>query len=213
MRGLSASAKTGIGVFIVLVALIVAMVMTVMDDDGGPGGSASGTATSSPPSPGPQGEDEQDAGEQDAAPPASDTPLQGLTLTDLYDGRPVDVGSALAGKPAVINLWAYWCAPCREELPAMEQFAQQAGDAVTVLTVHSDLHPDKGRALLEDLGVDLESVADPERKLATAVRAPPVIPVTVLVRPDGTVAKVVAIPFTDADQIAKVVEEELGVTL
>ncbi|WP_235681316.1 TlpA family protein disulfide reductase [Tomitella gaofuii] len=205
MSRLSASAKTGIGVFIVLVALIVAMVMTLLGDDGGPaasapaaaGPTASGSASTSP-----------------TAPVAeSATPLQGLTLADLYDGHPVDVGASLAGRPAVINLWAYWCAPCREELPAMERFARRAGDAVTVLTVHSDQHADKGRALLEDLGVDLPSVADPERKVAAAVRAPQVLPVTVLVRPDGTIARVVAIPFTDADHIAEVVEETLGVTL
>ncbi|GAA4805894.1 TlpA disulfide reductase family protein [Tomitella cavernea] len=202
---MSASAKTGIGVFIVFVALIVAMVMTLLGDDGGP--AASAPAASGPQATGPV------SGSPDAPAAGSAMPLHGLILADLHDGHPVDVGAHLAGKPAVVNLWAYWCAPCREELPAMEQFAQRAGDTVTVLTVHSDQHSDKGRALLEDLGVDLPSVADPERKVAAAVRAPQVLPVTVLVRPDGTVARVVAIPFTDADHIAEVVKETLGVTL
>src|SRR5699024_4911593 len=101
-------------------------------------------------------------GSPESAAADSDAPLAGITLTDLGDGGPVDLSSKLAGRPAVINLWAYWCAPCREELPAMEQFARQAGDAVTVLGVHSDQHTDKGRALLRDLGVHLDAVADPD---------------------------------------------------
>src|SRR5699024_2038990 len=125
------------------------------------------------------GPDGAGPGSPEGAAADSDAPLAGITLTDLGDGGPVDLSSELAGRPAVINLWAYWCAPCREELPAMEQFAQQAGDAVTVLGVHSDQHTDKGRALLRDLGVHLDAVADPDRVVAAAVGAPPVLPVTV----------------------------------
>ena len=138
-------------------------------------------------------------------------PLAELTLECLADGSPVDLGAALAGKPVVLNLWAYWCGPCREELPAMEQFAERAGDAVTVLTVHKDKSQAKGLAMLEELRVRLPGVADPGAKIAAAVSAPNVLPVTVLLRADGTVAAVLAVPFTDADQIAGAVREHLGV--
>ncbi len=214
--GLSASAKTGIGVLIVFVALIVALVMTVLGD-GAPGDDGNGSAQSAPAATaddaGPGGAVRESGGSSGGAAADSDTPLAGITLTDLGDGRPVDLSAELAGRPAVINLWAYWCGPCRAELPAMEQFARQAGEAVTVLAVHSDPHTDKGRALLRELGVHLDAVADPDRAVAAAVRAPQVLPVTVLVRADGSVAKVVAIPFTDAADIAQVVEDTLGVTL
>lgn len=196
---LSASAKTGIGVAVVLVALMAALLTSVLGDDGPSSGAASAEspagATSAP----------QQSG--------SSGTLAGLTLDDLDDGAPVDLAAATAGRPAVINLWAYWCGPCREELPAMAEYAQRAGDAVTVLAVHSDPHSGKGRALLQDLGVHLTALADPDRSVATAVGAPQVLPVTVLVRADGTIAKVVAVPFTDADQIASVVADTLGVTL
>lgn len=140
-------------------------------------------------------------------------PLAGVVLECLGDGSRVDVGAALAGRPALINIWAYWCAPCAEELPAMQEFARRAGAAVQVLTVHRD--PGEANALdrLADLGVRLPGVQDGAGRVAAAVHAPSVLPVSVLLRADGTVAAVLPVPFTDADQIAEAVRDKLGVTV
>ena len=54
------------------------------------------------------------------------------------DGSSVDVARAVAGRTVVLNLWAYWCAPCAHELPAMAEYQRRMGPAVTVLTVHQD---------------------------------------------------------------------------
>ncbi|MFD4183429.1 TlpA family protein disulfide reductase [Rhodococcus sp. NPDC058514] len=139
-------------------------------------------------------------------------PLAGIELECLTDGGRIDVGAALAGKPALVNLWAYWCGPCARELPALEEFARRAGDAVAVLTVHQD--PKEGNALsaLTDYGVHLPGVQDGAGKIAAAVGAPNVLPVTVLIRADGTVAAVLPVPFERADQIADAVRDKLGVT-
>ncbi|SEK51719.1 TlpA family protein disulfide reductase [Rhodococcus maanshanensis] len=140
-------------------------------------------------------------------------PLAGIGLECLSDGGRIDVGAALAGKPALVNLWAYWCGPCARELPALQEYAQRAGDAVTVLTVHQD--PKEGNALsaLTEYGVHLPGVQDGTGKIAAAVGAPNVLPVTVLVRADGTVAGVLPVPFESADQIADAVREKLGVSV
>ena len=95
----------------------------------------------------------------------------------------------------------------------MAQFAERAGDAVTVLTVHEDKNQDRGLAVLAELGVRLPAVDDPESLLVAAARAPNVLPVTVLLRADGSVAALLPVPFTDADQIAAAVREHLGVQL
>ncbi|MFC8532005.1 TlpA family protein disulfide reductase [Nocardia sp. NPDC057227] len=139
------------------------------------------------------------------------TPLAGLNLTCLADGKPVDLRAALAGKPALLNLWAYWCAPCAKELPHLQEFAGRAGDRMTVLTVHSD--PEEAFALsrLTGLGVTLPGVLDPAAALRNAVGAPAVLPISVLLRADGTVADVVVRSFTDTDDVARTVAGELGV--
>ncbi|WP_416382404.1 TlpA family protein disulfide reductase [Nocardia transvalensis] len=146
------------------------------------------------------------------APLAGQGALAGLTLGCLADGRPVDLGAALAGRPALLNLWSYWCEPCAHELPALQEFAARAGAAITVLTVHSD--PDEAKALarLTDLQVHLPGVEDGAAQVRNAVRAPAVQPVSVLIRADGSVAKLVVRPFRDVDDIAATVAAELGVT-
>ncbi|MFX0580157.1 TlpA family protein disulfide reductase [Nocardia nepalensis] len=147
--------------------------------------------------------------------PASDAvargPLAGLGLSCLSDGKPVDLAAALAGKPALLNLWAYWCGPCAKELPDVQEFARRAGNAITVLTVHSD--PDEARALAlaTELKVTLPGVLDPRAKVRTAVGAPAVLPVSVLLRADGSVAEVVVRAFTGVDDIAHTVANNLGV--
>ena len=146
-----------------------------------------------------------------AAVPLGDSPLAGITLDCLADGRAVKLTDALAGTPALINLWAYWCGPCAEELPLLQQFSDRAAGAVTVLTVHSD--PSTAKALSRLTGLDnhLPGVSDPDTKVRNAVGAPAVLPISILVRPDGTVAKLVVRPFKSFADISDTVAEELGV--
>ncbi|MGU3433094.1 TlpA family protein disulfide reductase [Actinomycetes bacterium M1A6_2h] len=139
-------------------------------------------------------------------------PLAGILLTCLADGSPVDLGSALAGKPALINLWAYWCGPCAEELPFLQQYAERAGGAVTVLTVHEDPKQDNALTRLTDYGVRLPGVQDGSARVAAAVAAPSVLPVSVLVAADGSIAKVLPQPFRSVDDVAAAVTTYLGVT-
>ncbi|WP_227985481.1 TlpA family protein disulfide reductase [Nocardia spumae] len=152
-------------------------------------------------------------GEPSTEPPApASGPLAGITLECLADGRPMDLAAALAGRPALLNLWAYWCEPCARELPALQQYAARA-DAVPVLTVHSS--PDEGKALarLRDLGVHLPGVQDGDGKVRAVLNVPPVLPISVLVRADGSIAKVlVQRPFESADDIAAAVTAGLGAT-
>jgi thiol-disulfide isomerase/thioredoxin len=138
-------------------------------------------------------------------------PLAGITLSCLADGKSVDLAAALAGKPALLNLWAYWCRPCAAELPYLQEYAHRAGNAITVLTVHSDPDEAKGLALLTDLKVTLPGALDADTRVRNAVGAPAVLPISVLLRVDGSVAKVIVRPFDGVDDIADTVASELGV--
>ncbi len=145
-------------------------------------------------------------------PASAQSPLAGVTLRCLADGAQVPLAAALAGHPALLNVWAYWCAPCAAELPQLQAYAERAGSAVTVLTVHFDPDQVAGLSRLTDLGIRLPGLQDGERRLDAAVSAPSALPYSVLVRPDGTVARVVVRPFHDVDDIAQTVREALGVS-
>jgi thiol-disulfide isomerase/thioredoxin len=75
------------------------------------------------------------------------------------DGETVRL-SSYRGKVVVVNFWATWCAPCREEMPALQRVAASEPDVV-VLEVDLMESGDKARSFLESLGLDrLQPVLD-----------------------------------------------------
>ncbi len=142
-----------------------------------------------------------------------DGPLAGVTLACLDGSDDVDLGAVVTGRPTVVNLWAYWCAPCRKELPAMAEFAELADGQVDVLTVHIEDGAASGVELLESLGVSLPAVADADRLTVAALGAPRVVPVTVLLDADGEIVETLVVPFETSAEIADAVREHLGVDL
>lgn len=140
--------------------------------------------------------------------------LRGVSAPCLATGAAYDVGAGTAGKPLLINMWAVWCLPCRRELPVLQDYAKRAGDSVTVLTVHAvdgAKSPFLVLKFLTEIGVTLPTVLDTDARIAAALSAPKVFPSTILVRPDGTVAKVLPQVFENTDAIAAAVETNLGV--
>lgn len=146
--------------------------------------------------------------------PGPSSVLRGVSAPCLATGADYDVGAGTAGKPMLINMWAVWCLPCRRELPVLQDYANRAGDAITVLTVHSvdgAKSPFLVLKFLTEIGVTLPTVLDTKAQIAAALSAPKVFPSTILVRADGTVAKVLPQVFEDTDAIAAAVQTNLGV--
>jgi thiol-disulfide isomerase/thioredoxin len=136
--------------------------------------------------------------------------LRGITLECAGDGSSVDVAKAVAGRTVVLNLWAYWCAPCTKELPAMAEYQRRVGPAVTVLTVHQDENETAALLRLAELGVRLPTLQDGRRLIAAALKVPNVMPATVVLRQDGTVAEILPRSFASAEEIAAAVGPQVG---
>ncbi|GAB7067890.1 TlpA disulfide reductase family protein [Mycolicibacterium hodleri] len=137
--------------------------------------------------------------------------LTGVVVECAADGSRADVGALVAGRNVVLNLWAYWCGPCADELPAMAEYQRRMGPAVTVLTVHQDENETAALLRLAELGVRLPTLQDGRRLVAAALQVPNVMPATVVLRSDGTVAKILPRAFTSADEIAAAVNPAMGV--
>jgi len=78
------------------------------------------------------------------------------------DGAPFDLRE-LRGKVVVLNFWAAWCAPCREEIPHLQAWA--AGQrGVQVVLVNVGDKPQVMRDWLQRAGITLTSLRDPESR-------------------------------------------------
>lgn len=133
-------------------------------------------------------------------------PVSGVELPclggDMGDAKATDEGVS------IVNIWAWWCEPCREELPYLEQAAESHPEW-NVVGVHADRNAGNGAAFLNDLGVDLPSYQDDSNLFAGTLALPGVIPITLLVV-DGEVRERFIRPFTSAEEIETSVTEALG---
>jgi len=141
--------------------------------------------------------------------------LPSVTLPCLGGGPDVDL-SSLRG-PMVINLWASWCGPCREEMPALEAFHQQYGEQVAVLGMDvNDVQPEMALGLVEDTGATYPSLVDvggeifSEKVFAFARRG---IPAFVFLDEQGEVVGSTNGGVDSVDEIKDLVAEQLGITL
>ncbi|MET3650126.1 thiol:disulfide interchange protein TlpA [Phyllobacterium ifriqiyense] len=106
------------------------------------------------------------------------------------DGKPVRI-SDFKGKTLLVNLWATWCAPCREEMPALDALETKKGsDKFEVVTINIDTGDDtKPKAFLSEIGVkSLDLYRDPSMGVFNELKRKSLafgLPVTMLVDKEG----------------------------
>jgi thiol-disulfide isomerase/thioredoxin len=119
----------------------------------------------------------------------------------LADGSTVDLARTLAGGPVLVNVWATWCAPCKEELPLLARYAAEKG-AVPVVGLAVQSTPADALELLGALKVRLPALADSDGSAGRALKLPAGLPASYVVGADGTV-RLVSSPrlFSSVGQI------------
>lgn len=117
--------------------------------------------------------------------PADDAELASeFTMTSLA-GEEVAL-SSLRGRYVLINFWATWCAPCREEMPYLQQLSIDHADRLTVLGVNMREEPERIYPFVEEFGLTFPVLLNPPDNIIgeNNVRG---LPVSYVVGPDGTV--------------------------
>lgn len=95
----------------------------------------------------------------------------------------------LRDRIVVLNFWASWCVPCRQEHAVLQRAAREwDDDSVRVVGVVYQDRPEAARRFMAQLGGDWPSVTDPGSRIAIDYGVYGV-PETFFLAPDGTVAK------------------------
>ena len=108
-----------------------------------------------------------------------------IGLTDL-SGKPVTV-AALAGKVVIVDFWATWCAPCKEEMPVLEKLYKKYGSkGLVVVGVSVDKDASNIKSFVKKLGVSFPIVHDANHQVSGRYQ-PPRMPSSYIIDRKGIV--------------------------
>lgn len=131
------------------------------------------------------------------APATNLPPLEGLTR----NGQPVpglnsdDFKADPQGRLTLVNVWASWCVPCRQEHPLLTEIAKDPRLRVVGLNYKDS--PENARRFLGDLGNPFEAVGTDRTGRSTIDWGVYGVPETFLVGPDGKILYKHVGPFTE----------------
>lgn len=146
-------------------------------------------------------------------------PPSNLDARPIVDGLPATVFpclgpgpevnlAGLRGKPVVLNVWASWCPPCREEMPLITDLAADAGDSLVVLGIDVDDDPQAAADYAAAAGLASVIDTDSITRVTLGWTGPPV---TYFVRADGVIAHTSYGAIPDEATLRGLVATHLGV--
>ena len=123
-------------------------------------------------------------------------PAPDFTLS-LFNGGELSLADR-RGSVVVVNFWASWCAPCRDEAPALERMWQEYEDRrVVFVGVNFKDIESKATSFIEEFNVTYPNGSDPYNKISSAYRITGV-PETFLISRDGRLLEWWVGPITEA---------------
>ena len=130
---------------------------------------------------------------------APDFQLQNL------DGQTVSLGN-LQGKPVLINFWATWCPPCRDEMPYIQEIYEEWSDKeLVVLAINIGESSSKVEEFIQSHNLSFTVLLDTKQDVAQRYNITG-IPTTFFIDKDGIIQDKVIGPFQNKTQI----ENRLG---
>ncbi|MEV0427016.1 TlpA disulfide reductase family protein [Micromonospora sp. NPDC050495] len=134
--------------------------------------------------------------------------LPELTLSCFTGGVPVALRDVKG--PAVINVWASWCPPCRKELPAFQRLHERAAGRFQVIGVNSRDSRGGAQSIGEDFGVRFPMLVDQGDAFEHALGRN-AFPLTVFVDAAGRIRHTDSTGALDDARLAELLRTHLGV--
>jgi thiol-disulfide isomerase/thioredoxin len=128
---------------------------------------------------------------KESKPPPAATTLSATEISQRLDGAPPPLAAlhrqanqilpgarkglrtrlaALRGHPAVVNIWAAWCGPCRAEMPVMQRVSLDMGKQVAFVGVDLKDNREAAATFLRKIPVTYPSYDDPSGEVYNAAR-------------------------------------------
>jgi thiol-disulfide isomerase/thioredoxin len=140
---------------------------------------------------------------------AAPAPVLGAPAPDFSAADPDGALTALSdlrGKTVILNFWATWCEPCREELPLLEKIAGTYGDSLTVIAIETGEPAHQVRAFSDSLGLEeIRVLTDPAGRIGGLylVRG---LPTTFFIDPAGVIRRI-KIGTLDSDELESILSQ------
>lgn len=147
----------------------------------------------------------------DTDPAAAPVPdgLPATALACLGTDQEVNL-AGLPREPTIVNLWAQWCAPCREEAPFLREGLAELDGVNFVGVNYNDPKLDWAVEFAGLVGWIYPHVIDQDKTLQSQLRVPG-LPTTYFIGEDGSIAGVHAGPFESTAQLRDLTAKYLGV--
>jgi len=118
---------------------------------------------------------------------ASTCPAIDLKLTDI-NGKTYQL-QQLKGKWLVLNYWATWCPPCRDELPMLVDYDNEHKNVMVIgINYEPGIEMDDLRKFVDEYFISFPTIVA-DRKIIKTFGSPTGLPMTVFIDPDGKVVK------------------------
>jgi cytochrome c biogenesis protein CcmG, thiol:disulfide interchange protein DsbE len=117
----------------------------------------------------------------------------------------------LRGYPVVVNVWASWCVPCRQEFPVLQKLSARYGKKIAFLGLNSEDSDDAAATFLREEPVPYPSYTDPGKDIAESLGVHVGFPDTAFYDKNGKLVYLKQGPYTnDADLEADVRRYAVG---
>jgi thiol-disulfide isomerase/thioredoxin len=113
----------------------------------------------------------------------------------------------LEGTPVVVNNWASWCGPCREEIPYFQAQAIEQGGEIAFLGLLSGDGPETGETFLSEFPLPYPSYLDPDFDASIDIGTGKRLPSTAFYDSSGELVYLKAGPYGSAEELAGDIKE------